>query len=163
MHRLIQATLVILMISLYAGCTTDDICSEETQTTPNLVINFADNKIAGVAKPLSHIMIRNLDLDTLVWNAPADTIAIPLYTDADRSTYAFTIFKEEVPYTNIYQFDYTREEIYVSRACGFKMHFENLKAEAIPNENLTTGWTKNITIIKPIVEDEKSTHITILH
>lgn len=164
MRRLAIAFLVITSVSIYAGCTADDICSEETQTTPNMVISFANNSISGVAKPLDSLKITNLDYDDkVVWNAPADTISIPLSTEVDRSTYAFTIFKDSTRYTNVYQFDYRREEVYISRACGFKMHYTNLEAEAIPNEDNTPTWAKNITVLNPIIEDEKSTHITILH
>lgn len=163
MHKSAGSILLLLIVSIYAGCTADDICSEETQTTPNLVINFADNRISGVAKPLDSLKITNLDYDKVVWNAPADTIRIPLSTETDRSTYAFTILKDDVVYTNVYQLDYFRKEVYISRACGYKMTYTDLEAEAIPNENNTPTWAKHITILNPIVEDEKNAHITILH
>ena len=163
MHKLAKAFILLLVVSIYAGCTADDICSEETQTTPKLVISFSDNRVSGVAKPLEHLKVRNLEHDTIVWDAPADTISIPLSTEADRSTYSFTILKDDIPHTNIYQFDYYREEIYVSRACGYRMRYTNLEAEGIPNSDNTPTWAKFITVLNPIVEDEKSAHITILH
>lgn len=163
MQRLAIAFLLLLTVSIYAGCTVDDICSEETQTTPNMVISFANNRISGVAKPLDSLKITNLDYDKVVWNAPADTIGIPLSTESESSTYSFTILKDNITYTNIYQFDYNLEEVYVSRACGYKMRYNNLEAESIPNEDSTSTWVKNITVLNSIVEDEKNAHITILH
>lgn len=163
MHKLAKAFILLLIMSTYAGCTADDICSEETQTTPKMVISFSDNRVSGVAKPLAHLRIRNIEYDTIVWDAPADTISIPLSTEADRSTYSFTILKNDIPYTNVYQFEYYREEVYVSRACGYKMRYTNLEAKAIPNSDSTPTWAKFITILNPIVEDEKNAHITILH
>ncbi|HLS12668.1 MAG TPA: DUF6452 family protein [Flavobacteriaceae bacterium] len=164
MYKVLKSFVVLLFVAtIYAACTADDICSEETQTTPKMVISFADHMISGVAKPLNHLKIRNIEYDTIVWDAPADTISIPLSTEMNRSTYAFTIVKEEIPYTNIYQFDYNREEIYVSRACGYKMRYTNLMAEDISNTDSIPTWAKFITILNPIVEDEKSAHITILH
>src|SRR5699024_2899982 len=132
MYKVLRSfVLLFLVVTIYAACTADDICSEETQTTPKMIISFADHKVSGVAKPLNHLKIRNIEYDTIVWDAPADIISIPLSTEMDRSTYAFTIVKEEIPYTNIYQFDYNREEIYVSIACGYKMRYTNLMSEDI--------------------------------
>jgi len=163
MHKFVKAFVVILIVSIYSGCTVDDICSEETQTTPNLVISFTDNNIAELIKPLEHLQVENLEHNTIVWDAPADSIRIPLSTEGDRSTYAFTIIKNGEERTNIYQFDYQREEVYVNRACGFKMRFTNLQAEDISDSDTIPTWAKNITVLNPIIEDEKSTHITILH
>lgn len=155
--------LLFFILSMYLGCTADDICSEETPTTPNLVISFADNRISDVAKPLNHLVVRNIEYDTIVWNAPADTIRIPLTTEFDKSTYAFTILKDSITYTNVYELVYTPEEVYVNRACGFKMIYTDLDANSIPNEDNTPSWAKNITVLNSIVEDEESAHITILH
>lgn len=135
MQRLTIAFSLLLAVVIYAGCTADDICSEDTQTTPNMVISFADNRVSGLAKPLDSLKITNLDYDQVVWNAPADTISIPLSTEVERSTYAFTIRKNNISYTNVYQFDYRHQEVYVSRACGYKMIYNNLEAQAIPNED----------------------------
>ena len=165
MYKVIRIFVFLFLAAIiYAGCTADDICSEETQTTPKMVISFADHKISGIAKPLNHIKITNIEYDTIVWDAPAESISIPLSTEMDRSTYSFTIVKEGVSYTNTYQFDYNRKEVYVSRACGYKMHYTDLKAKDISNTDSTTPtWAQFITILNPIVEDEKSAHITILH
>lgn len=163
MNRIIKTFILLLLLSIIAGCTADDICSEETQTTPEMVITFSDHRISGLAKPLEHLTIRNIEYDTIVWDAPADTISMPLSTEMDRSTYAFTILKGETAYTNVYQFDYSREEIYVSRACGYKMRYTNLTAEDISDSDSIPTWAKFITVLNPIITDEKSAHITILH
>ena len=164
MYKVLRSfVLLFLVVTIYAACTADDICSEETQTTPKMIISFADHKVSGVAKPLNHLKIRNIEYDTIVWDAPADIISIPLSTEMDRSTYAFTILKNDISYTNVYRFEYNREEVFVSRACGYKMRFINLMAEDISNTDSTPTWAKFITILNPIVEDEKNAHITILH
>ena len=163
MYKLAKAFILLFLVSIYAGCTADDICSGETQTTPEMIISFSDNRISELAKPLDHLKVRNIEFDTLVWDAPADTISIPLATDVDRSTYSFTIVKDDVTYTNVFQFDYNREEVYVNRACGFKIRYTNLTAEDISESDSIPTWAKFITVLNPIVEDEKSAHITILH
>ena len=111
MYKVTKAFILLFLIGIYVGCTADDICSEETQTTQEMVISFSDNRISGLAKPLEHLKIRNIEFDTIVWDAPADTISIPLSTEMDRSTYSFTIVKEDITYTNVFQFDYNRRSL----------------------------------------------------
>lgn len=163
MYNVTKVLVLLFLVSMYAGCTADDICSGDTPTTPEMVISFSDNRISGLAKPLDHLKVRNIEFDTIVWDAPADTISIPLSTDLDSSTYSFSIVKEGITYTNVIQFNYNREEVYVNRACGYKMRYINLMAEDISDSESIPTWAKFITVLNPVVEDEKSTHITILH
>lgn len=154
---------IFLSLGIFIGCTVDDICSEETQTTPHLVISFTDNRIPDILKPLAHLKVENLEYEILVWDAPADIIQIPLSTEADKTTYAFTIIKDEIEHKDIYEFSYHRKEVYVSRACGYKMLYIDLEANFIPNSDDTPSWSQNITVLNPIIEDEKKPHITILY
>jgi len=163
MYKSKKIWILLLIIGGYAGCTVDDICSEETPTTPRVVISFADNRIADLGKPLEHLKVRSIEYDTLVWDAPADTIMIPLSTEENSVSYAFTIQKNNIEYTNIFKFDYQREEVYVNRACGYKMFFNELEAYDTSNEDNHPIWAKNITVLNPTVQDEKESHITILH
>jgi hypothetical protein len=111
------------------GCTRDDICAEGTPTTPLLIITFKDSTNPLVSKEVPNLTIETADLNgTQVMTAVStDSIAIPLNVSTDITKYRFK--KDDGgdnPNTDILTFSYTREDIYVNRACGFKTIYDDL-------------------------------------
>ena len=59
-------------------------------------------------------------------------------------------------------FNYQREEIYVNRACSYKMIFRSINIAVEPESN-NTNWIQNTEIVVTHVENENKAHITIFH
>mgnify|MGYP003410373598 CR=1 FL=1 len=165
---------------LITSCEKDDICDPSTPTTPRLVIKFYDFNNPSVLKRINTLKIVGDGMNddnpvlneqgTEIWN---DTIAyIPLRINQDSSKFRFIINANDTDLSNdiedILEFNYSRRDTYVSRACGFKTTFDLF---GIPtknpfvvneNENVTSGlWIKNIEVEQPNVNDENETHISI--
>ena len=158
--------IILLLITLFClnGCTRDDVCSEETPTTPLLIIVFKDidNPLNG--KDVPNLII-NADYanDIEVYNgSDTDSIAIPLRTTADNVRFRFSSENDQGTFKNIdvLSFNYQRQDIYVNRACGFKTTYTNLEPELNPDAN---NWILNLEIENQTIEDETKAHITILH
>ena len=158
---------LLLIIFAFNGCTRDDICPEGTATTPKLVIVFNN-----VLNPQNRKKVEDLIVETDYENSvivlsrtATDTIAIPLSTTLDTTKYRFIRITgtEETEVRNIdyVTFIYSRKELYVNRACGFKMEFDNLEAQ-LQNEG-SENWILNISTNDQTVKDENKAQLTFFH
>ncbi len=92
-----------------------------------------------------------------------DTIvAVPLTTEADLTSLLLTLNgSDEInKNTDIVSFTYDREEVYLNRACSFKMVYNNV---LISISDDTDNWILDTEVINPVVENENEAHITIFH
>ncbi len=180
--------LALLVAIVNYSCERDDICAESTPTTPSLIITFYDVSDPDELEPVNDLRAFGIDDDDElidVFNATqssTDSIVLPLRTDADETR--FVIYRDyelddndtddendDMPLGNAdtITISYDREEIYVSRACGFKTIFNNIVftiEEEIDNPDEDLGnWllqfileTENNSIL-----DETTAHINIFH
>jgi len=62
------------------------------------------------------------------------------------------------------QFNYSTQEVYISRACGFKTLFTLKPTNPIVTTepfNSPSSWIKNIVIVKSNLENENEVHVKI--
>lgn len=144
--------LIILAILSVSSCEKDDVCLENI--TPNLQLTFSDIIVKNTKKPVNNLKVWVTGKDSLYINKTIDSISIPLDTGNDKTTYHFS----ENNVVDSIVFNYSRANIFVSRSCGYKTIFYNLKAE-----NYSTNWIKNIIVTKDTISNEKASHITIYH
>ncbi len=118
-----------------SSCEKDDICDANTPTTPRLIIDFYDISNPSVLKNVTNLKVIGEGMtEGYVFNPNAtgqsqylvngSSIAIPLKTDIDTTTYNF-ILNSGNPNPALIDidevtFNYTRNDVFVSRACGFK-------------------------------------------
>lgn len=156
--------LVVLLISL--SCERDDICAASTSTTPQLTIGFLDSDNINEAKPLN-INIYKTDRSDSITYSNASTLKIPLRTDTTATVLIFVknpnnpVAAEDPDNTDIVTFTYEPEEIFISRACGYKVVFNNL---TIQNNPGTDGrWIDDILINNRTIANEDTTQVFIRH
>ena len=64
------------------------------------------------------------------------------------------------PNSDIVEFNYATQDIYVSRACGFKTYYDLSTSEGIEiNPGTDLEWIKSSTIVKTKIESENDVHI----
>lgn len=162
------------------SCEKDDICAESTPTTPQLVIRFYDLASQDETKTVSGLFAYILDDDDVAISingmgiATRDSIAIPLRTDMNSTRFVlhqdFEIDDNGTPEDpsddivlgnpEVVSVNYEREEVYVSRACGFKTIFNTITFSVdLDGDN----WIINSEIINPNVENETSAHVKVFH
>jgi len=157
---------LLLIVIVFGGCTKDDICSETTLTTPLLIIDFRDINDRATAKAVEDLQVLVNDADsTVVYSSISDTIiSIPLNTESNQSSFHFIFNASDVDNLNddIVTFTYTREEVYVNRACAFRMVYNDLLI-AVEPENESDFWILDTDINNPTLENENEAHITVYH
>lgn len=152
MKNYFYVTLVAIIV-LMASCQKDDICVEPI--TPYLVIRFYDNANPDTYRNVSGLTIKAEGKEVLEKynNVTTDSIALQLDPAVNFTTYHLTSSKGE----DIITIDYLRNEVFVSRSCGYKYNYSELYLSGVSN-----NWIKNTEITNENVTNETE-HIKILH
>ena len=171
------SALLLLLFILAPSCEKDDICAETTPTTPKLILRFYDIasqedtknatglRVTGFDENNEDVAISGLNVVT------TDSINLPLRTDVNITKFTFHKDYEAITNTegdtisiegnpDIVTINYEREDIYVSRACGFKTIF-NIITFSVEDDG--DKWILDSDIINFTVENEFTAHVKILH
>ncbi len=157
--------LLIICFSL-SSCERDDVCDPTTPTTPMLVVEFYDFFIQTNAKSISNLVIVE-DGKTIAFSiVNGSKTKIPLKTELNSTKFRFIKdFSDPINSStnaDAVEFNYSRKNEYISRACGFKTVF-TLDA-GLPVLTDTDGigtWIKGIVVVQPTILNENETHIKI--
>ncbi len=160
---------LFLLVNL--GCQRDDICPESTLTTPLLKISFFDIDDQEVPKPPVNLSVKAESVDSNFLTRENDSeISIPLRTDVDFTTYEFILNARAASDTisaegnkDVIAFTYARDQVYINRACSFKVTYVNLAADLVEENPVANNWIKEITVVQSTIEDETTTNISIFH
>lgn len=162
---------ILFLALINLSCQRDDICPDSTVVTPLLRISFFDFENPEIQKPPTNLRVKAADFDSILLNREnVSEIKIPLKTDVDFTEYEFilnapvtTVDSTGNSNTDKIRFTYARNEIYVNRACSFKVNYLDLKAFPHPPDEDINRWIKNIVVVEENIEDETNTHILIYH
>ena len=162
---------IYLFLIVILSCEKDDICPETTQTTPRLVIEFYDLTNPDVLLQVPGLYALGLSTDGIeipINNEIVTTrssIELPLKTD-DTET-EFILYKsydivdgEVIGNPDRIKVTYESENVYVSRACGYKTNFD-IQAFAISTDS--DQWMISSDILINEITNENDIHVKILH
>lgn len=156
----------VLSLLLLNGCQKDDICASTTPTTPMLIVRFYDFDNPSELKPVQGLnLIAEGRKDSLfVQEKTIDSIAIPLKTFQNTTKYQFirNVGNDGLPNSDQLNFSYFPNEVYVSKACGFKTEYLDLQVVKV-SEPGNENWIKNIVVKQTIIDNETRAHLYIFH
>lgn len=170
MSRLLIAIIILLSV-IFSACEKDDICVDGD--TPLLIVRFYDAENPTVIKQVPGLRVIGVGngspVDTFSDRSSLDSIGIPLRTVEALTEFTFIIDSAndengaETGNSDTLGFTYDTQEVFVSRACGFIVNYDNLSS------NLTTdtdNWIQSIEIAKTTVQletEETTAHVKIFH
>ncbi len=177
--------LLFVLIANYS-CERDDLCPETTQTTARLVIEAFDVSLPDDSKNVFGLRIEGIDdegngigvLDG--YNVvTSNELILPLRTDSDVTKYKlhqdYTVNDNGTPddtgddfiegNEDIITITYIREEVFVSRACGYRTVFNNVQIRIDVDDVDNDEWIFSIRTENDnqIVENEAEAHFILLH
>ncbi len=152
-------TLIAVILLCLCACEPDDICLEGTAGTPQLIVVFYDKDQPEFKKSVSNIQVKGTDMETLLYDAVLDSIALPLKTLTNSTSFSLKVTQNGIDAEDIIAFNYNPKDEFISRACGYKTIFDNL----IISTASTWNWIHNIEIINNSISDNYNTHVKILH
>ncbi|WP_290696524.1 DUF6452 family protein [Lacinutrix sp.] len=170
-------TLLLLFICIALSCERDDICSEDTPTTPRMIVEFRDLILTDNPKNVTGLRVEDFEDDTRLLedfnNVIADQIVLPLDTNRDELGVGITKYRVYRDYEvladgtiegnpDVITIEYGVEDVYVSRACGFKTTYKNIVITIEPDAD---NW---MLFVAPendnqTVTNENEIHFTIRH
>lgn len=157
--------MLLCLVVSFSGCEKDDICVDEI--TPQLVVEFYDISNPTVLKNVVNLKVTADGMtDALNTFNGVSKIRLPLKTNEDITRYRLllnsnssTAFNED-----ILEFNYTRENVYVSRACGFKTVFELNSTNGILLSDIATPdglWIQDTNLQTNSIVTENEVHLKI--
>jgi len=164
--------LIILSCSLLT-CERDDLCSETTATTPSLIIDFYNNNATDSQKDAIGLYVIGEDNDDVLSDYNVETVnqlILPLRTDQNSTVFYLTnntVLDDDGNITSgntdTITITYEAEDVYVSRACGYKTIFKNVFVTV--DGGADANW---IILAQPendnlTIEDETTTHYFFYH
>jgi len=155
MKHFIRFILGIFLVTLVTNCEVDDICTE-TVLTPKLIVKFYDNDDLTLPKKVTGIYVWAEGKDSLYEDATADSLLLPLNNLTNTTKYLLSIGNQ----IDTLLVSYDKEDIFVSRSCGYKTNF-SLPA----NPSITQHWINGISMNEtpqPVVNQNKA-HVKIYH
>jgi len=171
MNNLKKIPVILFLAFLWvsSGCEKDDICDPATATTPQLIIDFYDITNPTLTKNVTNLFVLGEGMDTGIAFNGVNTIKIPLKITADSTTFQFILnygntVTPSLVNSDVFQFNYSRNNIYVSRACGYKTLFTLDDANPYGLSELDplgTTWIKNIIVNQYQITNENETHINV--
>ncbi|MDI9258495.1 DUF6452 family protein [Flavobacterium sedimenticola] len=157
--------LLLLAAFTFSGCEKDDICTDET--TPQLVIEFYDVSNPTTLKNVAGLKITGDGMPTeLNTFSGVSTIKLPLDVTGDSVKYSMILNSSSPTNANedFLQFNYARNNVYVSRACGYRTIFElNSPGGVIHTDSATPDllWIQSFDVQTTTIDTENEIHLKI--
>jgi len=171
-------SLLLLFTFGLSSCEKDDICDANTPTTPRLVMTFYDISNPTKTKNVTNLKVIGDNMkegivfneslaedDTLRYVTNGSSISIPLKVNDTTSTFKFIFssLSTTAINTDVIKFNYTTQNVYVSRACGFKTVFQLKSTSPFvhTDPDADTFWMTEVDLQNPNIESENETHIKV--
>ena len=165
MKKLRIIAITICIVNLFWSCEKDDICEAGTPTTPRMILEFYDNLNPNTKKTVTNLGIVADGLSTGILFDNVNKIEIPLKTDVDLTKYSFIFDSKNIDpllrNEDKITINYSRTDVFISRACGFKTVFNLNKSNAIVQDVDPNKWIKEIQIKQQNILNEDEVHVKI--
>ena len=156
-------SLASLFIFFFLNCEKDDICIQDIQETPDLILLMLDSEDNNTRQSPLGFRIRAIGTENILPQSNDDSIPLHLNTQEKVTQFEF-ILNEGNDNQNIdtLQINYQRIDQYINRACGYRANFI-LQQPSITLLNPGNDWIKGYIILKDTITDEKAAHLGILY
>ncbi|MEO8236278.1 MAG: DUF6452 family protein [Flavobacterium sp.] len=166
MKKLIIASIALVITFSLWNCEKDDICEDGTPTTPRMIVEFYDNLNPTVKKTVTNLGIVADGMTTGILYNGVSKIEVPLQTTTDITKFSFIYDSQNVDLSlrneDKITINYTRNDVFISRACGYKTLFTLLdNPNGIIKTIDTDNWIKEIVIQKYKILNEDEVHVKI--
>lgn len=154
----------ILIIGMFfaalfaVSCEEDDVCVGEGTPFLTVVLRYTDETSVRDTITIQKLLSDGITVDTTLYDRVlTDSIKLPL-GGLDESTSYFSIRRKLNGIPDVLTVDYNTKTSYVSKACGFRITYENLDYETTLKDirYSTTGESNTL-------ENESATNLYIYY
>lgn len=158
MKKLIFSLFIITSFIAFNSCQ-DEFCLDST--TPNVVIEFYNNTERDSLKEIDLIVWANTTKDTIFNGTISDTGSLELPLDTQNNSVVYHLSRQDDLGNGSVEditINYTTEDQYVSKSCGFKSVFNNV---TISTTN--ADWLLDSETTTESITNETEAHVKIYH
>ena len=156
-------TSLFAIIFIMIACEKDDICIESEIGTPRIILSFYDKTNKTLKKPVENLLIKGIEREDTLDIFSGDSIAIPLRNNSNFSKFEFILNAGgENSNNDTIHFEYSRYDLYINRACGFKSNYI-LNDPPAKLFNIDSPWIEQILKLKDTILNENNAHLAIYH
>lgn len=150
-------------------CEKDDICAESTPTTPSLIIRFYDFYNPSELKAAEDLNVFGIDNSGNTFDIigqttlTTDSLALPLPTNLNAASfrlYLGYLDEETIGNGDDLLTEFQTEDLFVSRACGFKTFYSELSMETQTDSD---NWILSTEVIYTEINNTIHAHVKIYH
>ena len=152
----------LIFFLFYNSCEKDDICLSDTPSSPRLIVRMVDKDDPTLYKLANDLLIKVVDNDSINIKS-SDPIILNLNPYKNYTQFEFILNQgSENQNIDTLQINYSLNNIYIDRACGYKTSFIfNSNALTLINEK--NNWIESYLILKDTIINEEQAHMAILH
>ncbi|MAU58688.1 MAG: hypothetical protein CMC33_03410 [Flavobacteriaceae bacterium] len=152
----------LIFFLFYNSCEKDDICLSDTPSSPRLIVKMVDKDDPTSYKLANDLLIKVVDNDSINIKS-SDSIILNLNPYKNYTQFEFILNQgSENENIDTIQINYSLNNIYIDRACGYKTSFIfNSNALTLINEK--NNWIESYLILKDTIINEEQAHMAILH
>jgi ABC-type enterochelin transport system substrate-binding protein len=166
MKKILFGLFSLLFAFSFWNCEKDDICEEGTPTTPRMIVEFYDNAVPTNPKTVTDLKVTAAGQTTSLEFNAVSKVQLPLKVNENSVNYELLLNSKNANTTlqnaDLITINYTRNDVFISRACGNKTVFnlnENPNGVALTAD--TNNWIKEINIQEFVIENENEIHVKI--
>lgn len=163
-----------LMISVlgFAACEKDDLCSEDTPTTPLIYIKFYNVDDQNQPNSQGFVMAQAIGFQDSIMRS-GNELKLPLQLNANETSWILKLETRDEQNNEIIAYDtltfkYQPLTEYVNKACGYKTMFVLDEKNTMPiingNENTKQGhWIRTYELVTSYIDNDYEEHIKIFY
>ena len=163
----IKSIYIALFVASIAwiGCEKDDLCDGSNNQTPRLHVNLLDQYNVENKKPAEYIKMYIVGEEHVIEASNASDLYLPLIPGATSTQWTIELYdvvgEDKVLIgTETIQFNYTPENQYISKACGFKTNFNAFSYQRL---DTTNPWLGGVSLTTNSITDEKNVHVQVFY
>lgn len=166
---LVKRIFIVSILMLFLGsCERDEICLEDI--TPRLVVRFYNNDIPDEEKSVIGLKVHLEGIEGEYTDETltqvTDSVMIPIRVDQDLTRIILTLTGDETAgiadNPDTLEISYIREDIFVSRSCGYKTIFHEGILKQIDDGDNWIQMAETVDQPQEII-DEKLAHVKVYH
>lgn len=149
----------------FSSCEKDDLCDGTDNQTPRLHISLYDQYNVENKKTAEYAKWYIVGEETFLEATNVSDLYLPLIpgtTSTQWTIELYDVIGEEKFLTGseTLQFSYSPENIYISKACGFKTNFNAFSYQRL---NTPNPWMGGVSLTTNSITDEKNVHVQVFY
>lgn len=165
---LVYSSLVIGFLTLLA-CEKDDICPEDTDTTPLVYVKFYRVEDQNQSNTSGTVYAKALGFNDTIYRT-GNELKLPLQISKEETTWVLMLEslddqnQRQIQHDTL-KFIYTPRTEYLNKACGYRTTFVLNEQTKMPilNDNKEGNWISIYELQTSFIENEQEEHLKIFY